>query len=304
MKFAHIADCHIGSWRDAKLREVSIKAFEKAIRTCIERCVDFVLISGDLFNTSLPGIESLKSTVSMLKELKDRGIPVYVIAGSHDFSPSGKTIIDVLENAGLFVNVAKGSVKDDKLVLKFTVDNKTGAKITGMIGRKGSLEKGYYEKLDNKILENERGYKIFMFHSAISELKPSGFEKIEAHPLSLLPKNFNYYAGGHIHSVLKKELPGYGMIAFPGPLFPNNFSELEKLHRGGFFIVEDNKIEWVPVQICNTYHICINCNHKTPEQIQSEIISDIKGKEFINTIVTIRLEGTLSSGKPLSLIHI
>ncbi len=31
MKFAHMADCHIGSWREPKLNNISTQAFEKAI---------------------------------------------------------------------------------------------------------------------------------------------------------------------------------------------------------------------------------------------------------------------------------
>jgi len=62
MRFAHLADCHIGSWRDPKLREVSTKAFIKAIDLSIEKNVDFIIIAGDLFNTSLPSVERLKET--------------------------------------------------------------------------------------------------------------------------------------------------------------------------------------------------------------------------------------------------
>ncbi len=298
MKFAHLADCHIGSWRDPKLRDISTKAFIKAIDLCIEKNVDFILISGDLFNTSLPNIDNLKKTVTKLKELKDKNIPVYIIAGSHDFSPSGKTMLDVLENAGLFVNVAKREIIDDKLKLNFTIDNKTGAKITGLLGKKGGLEKKYYKDLIRENLENEPGYKIFMFHSAITEFKPKDLEKMDSQPLSLLPKNFNYYAGGHPHYVFNTKEKDYGIIAYPGPLFPNNFRELEKLGNGGFYLVEDDKLEWQQIQIYNTYHINIDCNHKTIEEIEEELSREIQDKELIDTIVTIRLEGTLKSGKP------
>ena len=44
MKFAHLADCHIGSWREPELKELSIKSFEKAIDICIKEHVGFVLI--------------------------------------------------------------------------------------------------------------------------------------------------------------------------------------------------------------------------------------------------------------------
>ncbi len=293
-----MADCHIGSWRDPKLRDINTKVFARAVDLCIEKNVDFILISGDLFNTSLPNLDSLKETVIKLKELKDKDIPVYIVAGSHDFSPSGKTMLDVLENAGLFSNVTKGQIIDDKLKLNFTVDKKTGAKITGLLGKKGSLEKSYYNDLIRDNLEKENGYKIFMFHSAITEFKPDDLEKMESQPLSLLPKGFNYYAGGHVHYVFNTKDKEYGTIAFPGPLFPNNFRELEKLGNGGFYIVEDDKLEWQPIQIYNTYNISIDCNHKTIEEVEEELSKEMQDKEFIETIVTIRLEGTLKSGKP------
>ncbi|MDP7180783.1 MAG: metallophosphoesterase [Candidatus Woesearchaeota archaeon] len=297
MKFAHLADCHIGSWRDPKLRDASTLAFGKAIDKCVEENVDFILVAGDLFNTSLPSIDGLKIVVSKLKEVKDKEIGVYIVAGSHDFSPSGKTMLDVLENAGLIVNVAKGEVVEDKIKLNFSVDAKTGVKITGMLGKKGGLEKGYYENLMTEDIEQEEGYKIFMFHSLITELKPKSLEKVDSHPISLLPKKFNYYAGGHPHFVHNEVQEGYGRITYPGPLFPNNFKELEELGNGGFYIVEDEKIEWHPIQIYNTFPINIRVEHKVPEQIRDEILAQINNKEFNNTIVTIRVSGVLESGK-------
>ena len=296
-----MADCHIGSWRDPKLRDASTRAFLKAVNICIEKQLDFVLIAGDLFNTALPGIESLKIAVKELKKLKDNDIPVYAVPGSHDFSPSGKTIIDVLENAGLLINVMKGKIIDEKLKLDFTAD-KTGAKITGIFGKKGMLEKSYYKSLLKKELEQEKGFKIFMFHTALTEFKPEELDSMESQPLELLPKNFDYYAGGHVHYIFAKKQEGYGTIAYPGPLFPNSFSELEKLENSGFYIVEktDNgiKLKHEPVVICNVFSLKLDCNKKSPEQIKTEIEEKIKGREFINTIVTIRLAGVLDSGKP------
>ena len=302
MKFAHLADCHIGSWRDPKLRDANMNAFIKAVDYSIEQNIDFMLISGDLFHTALPSIDWLKQAVRKLKELKDNDIPVYIIAGSHDFSPSGRTMIEVLEKAGLFTNVAKGSVENEKLKLNFIIDKKTGAKITGLLGKKGGLEKEYYKSLDKESLENEPGYKIFMFHSALTEFKSEELSEMYSQPLSFFPKQFNYYAGGHVHEVFFTEDPDYGWITYPGPLFPVNFKELEKLERGGFFIVDVDKgktnIEFHPLQIHNIHKIIINAENKTPEEVEKDIYSEIKGKEFNNTIVTLRVKGILKSGKP------
>lgn len=301
MRFAHLADCHIGSWRDPKLKDAAIKAFSKAVDICVSEKLNFVLIAGDLFNTSLPSVDSLKSTVMKLKQLKDNNIPVYVIAGSHDFSPSGKTMLDVLEQAGLLVNVAKGEVINNQLRLNFTIDKKTSTKLTGLLGKKGGLEKEFYESLITDNLD-EPGFKIFLFHSLLSEFKPKDLEKVDSSPLSLLPKNFNYYAGGHPHFVFNRQEPDYGTIAYPGPLFPNNFKELEDLERGGFYIVnvENNniKLDWQPVQVHNLFKINIDADNKSPEQVTNEIQEIIKPKEFNNTIITIRLSGVLSCGRP------
>ena len=81
-------------------------------------------------------------------------------------------------------------------------------------------------------------------------------------------------------------------------MFPNNFKEVEDLKVGGFNIVEDGRLKWEQIQIYNVFTIRIDCSHKIPEQVEQEIEEQIKNKEFNDTIVTIRLSGTLESGKP------
>jgi len=298
MKFAHMADCHIGSWRDPKLKDLSTNAFLKAIDMSIEKQVNFILISGDLFNTSLPSIDKLKQVVLKLKLLCDKNIPVYIIPGSHDFSPSGKTMLDVLENAGLCINVVKGKVTDDKkLQLQFTIDNKTQTKITGILGRKGMLERKYYEDLDRESLQNHDGFKIFMFHTSLTELKPKELEKMSSHPISLLPTGFDYYAGGHVHIVGDFNVGMYKHVVYPGPLFPNSFSELEKLKHGGFYIYDDGDVDFIPLNIFNVESFVFDCNHKDPKQVEYDVFEEIKSKEFLNTIIALRFKGVLKSGK-------
>ena len=96
MKFSHMSDCHLGGWRDPLLRETSMHCFNQALDTSINDKADFILISGDLFDTSRPAIDIMERAVSKLKEAKDAGIEIYVIEGSHDFSPTGKTMLRVL----------------------------------------------------------------------------------------------------------------------------------------------------------------------------------------------------------------
>ena len=291
MKFAHLADCHIGGWREPKLKELSLKYFEKAIEMCISERVGFVLIAGDLFDSALPSIELLKETARILKMLKDEDVSCYIIPGSHDFSPSGKTMIDVLEKAGLVENVMK--ISDGKLGF---ITDKTGAKITGMHGRKGGLESEDYKKIDMSHLENEKGFKIFMFHTALNEFKPKEMESVETMSYTSLPKGFDYYAGGHVHYSFSTTKEGYKRIAFPGPVFPNNFKEMEDFGSGRFCIVDSNlNCMQKEIKLKEAARYNIDADGIPAEDVEQKIISSITNIE--DKIVLLRISGILSSGR-------
>ena len=298
MKFAHLSDVHIGGWREPRLRELNLLTFKTVIDICINEHVAFVLIAGDLFNTSLPPIDLIKEVTKELGKLRKHDIEVYLIPGSHDFSPSNKTMIDVLENAGLCTNVMKIREEGDKLYLDFTVD-KTDVKITGIYGRRTSLEREEYKKLDKTNLEKEKGFKIFMFHSLISELKPDFLEMVESEPLSSLPKNFDYYAGGHPHFIITKKIDGYGTLAYPGATFPNNFGELERFRNGGFLMVDISNginVEYRPVIIKEMESFHIDVNDLSPNDAQTKILKSLN-KNITDKVVTLRISGVLKSGK-------
>ncbi len=289
MLFAHFSDCHVGGWKEEKLKDLNMQCFKKAIALVIERKVDFLLISGDLFNTALPQIDYIKDCTSELKKLKDLNIPVYMIAGSHDYSPSGKTMLDVLEKAGLIINVM--NFHEDG-TLKFTQDT-TGAKITGMLGKKGGLEISDYENLNTKNLEDEKGFKIFMFHTAINEFKPQGLEEMAGADAATLPQNFHYYAGGHIHYIFQKNF-GQGVLTFPGALFPNNFKEMEEWQYGGVYFV-DEKVQWeyVPVKIKEVESFSIALDNLSPEKATQKILEEVKKKDTKDKIITLRVHGEI-----------
>ena len=296
MRFAHLADCHLGGWRDQRLRETNSKAFVMVIDKVLGLNVDFVLIAGDLFNTSMPPIEALRLAVEQLKRLKDAGIPVYAIAGSHDFSPSGKAMIHVLDAAGLLHDVFVGEVVDGKLKLAFTVDPKTGVKIAGMIGKKGGLDRVLYDGLIREHLESEQGTKIFLFHCALAEIKPKELEDMDAMPVSYLPRGFVYYAGGHVHVTENVSVGGLKNIVYPGPTYPNNVAELEKLGRGTFVLYDEGTITHVPIEPHPVVCVSVECSGSSAdaERQLREVLSERKVGE---AIVTVRVRGKLSAGK-------
>ncbi len=249
-RFAHISDIHLGAFRDSVIRELEKQVLADTVKKCVELKVDFVLISGDLFHVSIPDLSVVNDTIRTLRLLQEAKIPIYMIYGSHDYTPNGISIIDILDTAGIIVNVMKPHIDEEgALILQFVEDPKTKAKLAGMSARRIGLESKYYEKLDKPRLEKENGFKIFAFHSGITEFKPAFLNDMETVPISSFPKDFDYYAGGHIHERGEHQWNGYPRIVFPGPLFTGYGKDIEETARGvkrGFYLVEfDDKIRKV-----------------------------------------------------------
>jgi len=295
VKFAHIADCHLGAWRQPELQQLNTETFEKAIDVCISEKVDFVLITGDLFDSAMPSVDILKIAAKKFRELKEKNIECYYIAGSHDYSASGKTFLDVFEKAGLFKNAEIIKYDEDNAVLQ--VIEKNDFVIAGISGKKCELEKEFIKKVKVNMPKDDR-IKILALHTTLTENRINEFmQGIDADEL---PKGFDYYAFGHIHKPFKKEINGK-LIVYPGPLFPNNFSELEELGNGSFFIVDiKNKqinAEKQELRIKNTVFIDIDANAKAPEIITSEIMGRIKKDDVNDKIILLKIAGTMLRGK-------
>ncbi len=297
MRFAHLADVHIGAWHEQRMRILADRAFHDAVDRILSENVDFVVIAGDLLHTALPGIEHIRHAVRELQRLKNAGIPVYLIAGSHDFSPTGKTMLSVLEEAGLVTDVYRPDESDGALSLSFTEDPKTGVKLAGILGKASSLDRSLYSLLDRSSLDAD-GTKVFLFHAPLSELTPKEL-RIASESVSMLPKGFDYYAGGHVHVVADTSLPGYPHVVYPGPVFPASFPELEQLRHGGFVLVSEDgdglSVERVPIPTKPVVSVSLDCDGLSAEEVE-ERLSERLDTDLSDALVLVRLSGRLRSG--------
>lgn len=293
MRFVHIADAHIGCWRDPAMKELSVDAFQQACETAIDNDVDFILIAGDLFHTAIPNLDLVRSVVRILQGVNDHDIPCYFIPGSHDCSPTGKTMLNVIEEANLGVNVARTS--DDSLV--FT-ETPTGVKLTGISGEQGMLDQQSYDDIDRDRLAQESGDTVFMFHTAIDELKPDDLP-MESKALRFLPRGFDYYAGGHVHVVDHDDFSdnGYAPVVYPGPLFPTAFNELEDIQQGGFYLYDNGNLNRHTVRLKDVVNVDIAVDEQQPDTATESVINELRSYEVSDAIVTIRLHGELVGGR-------
>jgi len=223
-------------------------------------------------------------------------------------------MVDIVSEMGLMKNLFNTQViKDEKgrerIKLEFTVDRGTGAKLTGIPGRKMGIDKSYYEKLDKKSLENEDGFKIFVYHSSVKNILPRDLIQMEGMDIGCFPRNFDYYAGGHIHKrVCENKLEGYNIITYPGPLFGSSPKDLEinaKGEKRGFYIIEyeDHNInlKFHPLELVEYLYLEFNAEGKSSTQVNEEIREELERKknqgEIEGKIVVLKVRGELSAGK-------
>ena len=288
-RFAHISDVHLGGWKQQPMQDLNTASFKLAFEHCIKERVDFVLIAGDLFDNPYPSIDILKEAFSEFKKLKESNIPCFIIAGSHDYSASGKTFLDVLEKAGFCKNVANFEEKNDVIILNPTIYKNIA--FYGYPGKRSSLEVNDLRKI--KLQDSPGMFKIFMLHTTLDKVK--GTLPIDSIETELLPKA-DYYALGHVHVDFQ-----YENFVYPGPLFPNNFQELEDLKNGGFYIVdtdanrqEENlkKIE-LKIKAIEVFEIKLNDAITATEKI----IEELNKRDIEDKIVLLRLTGLMENGK-------
>ncbi|HIH34810.1 MAG TPA: hypothetical protein HA223_06140, partial [Nanoarchaeota archaeon] len=316
-----------------ELQELNVASFEYAIDSCLSERVSFVIVAGDFFDISFPTNTSVLARVfSKLRELKEASIPLYLIPGSHDFSASGSSMLRVCGAAGLCVNLmnlleSSNDGNNGKTTLKLFKDSARNLVLTGVLGLRIGMEVDVLKNIDKAEVEravnNEKGLKIFLVHTAVTELLPSALanEHIEQISLSDLPAGFHYYAAGHIHDPIifdgtgrgagsgeqgagGGEFGARGAAAYSGCIFPNNFTELASIQHGSFILAdfdpasEKLSLKKQDIKLRDVISLEFDAEGKSAKEVESEILACLDGKKLGAKILLLKVSGTLSSGKP------
>src|SRR5208337_1960620 len=101
MSFIHMADMHLG-YRQYDLEQRFIDlghTFNRIVEYAIANKVEFVLISGDLFDKRSINAPTYVQAVHVLSRLKEAKIPCIAIEGNHDrrFMKDGMSWLESLE---------------------------------------------------------------------------------------------------------------------------------------------------------------------------------------------------------------
>ena len=290
MKLLHISDCHLGGWKDERLEELNFMAFCHIVDEGIKNNVDGIIIAGDFFDIPMPSPKIFIRVVKKLKEVVNKGIKIYAVEGSHDIA-NNIGIINFLEAAEIIKNVDFRKSES----IDYFIDGDLF--IVGLAGKKRGKETYEVKELKEFLEKNKKNFidkkKVLIVHSNIKELSDIPGESIS---INDLPDYFNYYALGHIHDkkIVKRSNRFY---VYPGPTFPTNFEEFERLKPCGFIInLEKNELKEIPINVCEVLNIKINATNKDPFSLTEEIVEELKKNEIKNKIITLRIEGIMEKG--------
>ena len=238
MLFSHISDTHLGFVQyGSEEREQDVyNAFNQSIDISIKDHVDFVIFAGDIFDEPRPNGTAIIEMANALKRLKQNNIDSFFILGEHDVNRFRTTPIPyVYHNLNFSKYIGQGKPVEYKDVLLVGYDKIRREEIPQ-----------YEEKFADvdKIVKNHSGHKILVMHQGVSEFHKFGGE---LHSTDL-PKNFTYYAMGHLHDHDVKQFNYLdGPIVYPGSieLIREGIKETKK----GFFEVDisssESKMDWV-----------------------------------------------------------
>ena len=112
VKFIHAADLHLDSpfsgLKDMpssilkELRESPFKAFQTIINEAISRQVDFIVLSGDLFDGENRSLRTQVRFRSEMEKLQQHQIPAYIIHGNHDHLSGSWITVGLPDNVHVF----------------------------------------------------------------------------------------------------------------------------------------------------------------------------------------------------------
>lgn len=231
-RFIHCADLHLGSRfvgistddeaLGKKMRASTFKALDKIVSTAKKEKVDFVIFSGDIFDSSneTPLTRSLFSDA--LEKIK---VPCYIAYGNHDYMRKWESSIPFPENAFVF---------PDKVTrVMFPNEEEPLAEIFGISYSTQHVEKDLTEGMAG----DEENFSIGILHCDLDTVSENN-KYAPCKLSSLLSRNIDYWALGHIHKgAIVNEIP---YVVYPGNTQGRNIKESGE--KGAYLVTVTNSI--------------------------------------------------------------
>ena len=251
MKILHLADLHLGKiLQEQSLLEDQEYMLNMILNLIKKEDIDVVLISGDVYDRSVPPAEAVKLLDNFLKKLiKDIKVKVFIISGNHDSKDRLGFGSQIFEDEGLYIESRyNGKLRKVELEDEYGKLNIYMLPFVKPIEVKQFFDEDLennYNLTINKIITkeniNEEERNIIMVHQFVTagNVEP---ERTESEVLSLGGienvdvsnfKQFDYVAIGHVH---RPQRIGRDTARYAGTILKYSFSEIN--HKKTIPIIE------------------------------------------------------------------
>ena len=270
MKFVHIADMHfdspfialsdkgnLGEQRRIEQRKI----LKKIIEYIKENKIEYLFISGDLYEHQHIRKSTIEYTNNLFKEIENTKI--FISPGNHDpiLKKSYYSTFNWNKNVYIFNNEIKRIELEDVDIYGYGFND-------------------FYcsnSNIENLKIENPEKINVLIIHGT---LNGSTYVDMQYNPMStamLKQKGFNYIALGHIH---KNNFEKNGNIIYPGSTISLGFDELGD---HGMVVGEinktENKLEFIKLDETEFVEEELNCTEINSEEELIEKINEIKIQE-------------------------
>jgi DNA repair exonuclease SbcCD nuclease subunit len=214
LKFIHTADIHLGSILHLSdspredlldlVNHASYYAFEYICSLAIENNVDFIIISGDLYDKEARSVRASKFFIEQCERLRGKSIKVYVIYGNHDPLTKEAHMFNLPNN--VFVFDSNNAACMDY----YNIEGELSARIVGQSYRTAAESRKMH---DSYIVPDNSVFNIALLHT---QLNSTSKNYVPSTSIELKEnRNINYWALGHIHkyNIISKDNPA---IVYPG----------------------------------------------------------------------------------------
>ncbi len=238
LKFLHTSDWHLGKrLGEYRLQEEQQTLLDWVLHTAIQKGVNGILLSGDIYDRSVPPAEAVTLFDTFLTRLAAAHIPLFAISGNHD-SPErisfGSSIMDARDIH--FTPLFDGSIKrvrvtdgvDTAYIHLIPYLRPVHVATAYGLKEEMSYTEAMAQVLDRLDLHGD-GVHIALCHQFFTGAVRSESEEVplvgtlDAVDCGLLDR-FDYGALGHLHRAQHTGKAGY----YAGTLMPFAFSETEQ----------------------------------------------------------------------------
>ncbi len=287
VKILHTGDFHIGSSRSGvgSGRAELKNTFIKVIKLCKAEKVDFLLISGDLFDTPFPDSETTDEIIEALSQIPDTVIAIS--PGNHDYVCPGSVWLknQFPDNVIIFTSFMEYYDFEERNVRIF------GAAFTDRFERIPQLTSG--------LLLSKDMINLCVLHGqTVTALGESEYNPI--HVNTIEESGFDYLALGHVHKRSDIQKAGKTFYSYCG--CPDGRGFDEDGSRGVYIgCIEKGKCNLEYTELSSRKYIIDTLDISGCEitnQISAKILSYIKEKypdNYKNNLYRISLCGTVSA---------